>query len=118
MSFRRSLRFAFRGIRYVYRHERNFRIHTGFTVAALALATALGISSTQWLFVITAIVSVLALEIVNTMFERVVDMFQPRVHEYAGAVKDLMAAVVLLASGSALIVGIIIFLPLLISRLR
>ncbi|MBI5404637.1 MAG: diacylglycerol kinase family protein [Candidatus Kerfeldbacteria bacterium] len=116
-NFRKSLGYAARGLRYVYTHERNFQIHTFFAVVALALGWLLGISETQWLFILTAIASVLALEIVNTIFEKFVDMFQPRVHHYAEVIKDLMAGAVLIASGSALAVGIIIYLPLIITRL-
>lgn len=117
MSFRHSLRFALNGLRFIYRDERNFRIHAAFAVSAVALSILLRISTVQWLFVLTAIASVLALEIVNTVFEKVVDLFQPRVHHYAGVIKDLMAAAVLIASFSALLVGSIIFIPLIISRL-
>ncbi len=117
MRFTTTFCHALDGLRYSFRHERNFRIHTVVAAIALLLAWMLRISSTQWLFIITAIASVLALEIVNTVFERVVDMFQPRVHHYAGIIKDLMAAAVLVAALSALFVGTLIFVPLLITRL-
>ncbi len=117
MRYTTTFRHALEGLRYSFLHERNFRIHTVFAAVALVLAWALHISATQWLFIITAIASVIALEIVNTVFERVVDMFQPRVHHYAGIVKDLMAAAVLVAALSAILVGALIFIPLLITRL-
>lgn len=117
MSLRRSLRYAAGGLQYVYLHERNFRIHVVIALIALIMAITLGASAIQWLFIITAIASVLALEIVNTVFEKVVDMFHPRVHHYAGIIKDLMAAAVVVASLSALIVGAAIFIPLILSRL-
>ena len=57
------------------------------------------------------IFAVLVMELINTIFERVVDMLKPRVHPYAQLVKDVMAAAVLLSSIGAVIVGIIIFWP-------
>ncbi len=117
MGFFRSLGHAFRGVRYTYEHERNFRIHSAISLVVIVLGVSLGMTKVQWLFVITAIATVLALEIVNTVFERVVDMFQPRVHEYAAIIKDLMAATVLVASISAAIIGSLIFVPLIISRI-
>jgi len=117
MRYTTTFRHAVDGLRHCFRHERNFRIHTVFAALALILAWVLRISSTQWLFIITAIASVFALELVNTVFERVVDMFQPRVHHYAGIIKDLMAAAVLVAALSAIVVGSLIFIPLLITRL-
>jgi len=116
-NFGQSLRYAARGIKYIYQHERNFQIHTVFALTALILGIWLGISETEWLFVVTAIASVLALELINTIFERFVDMFQPRVHHYAEVIKDLMAGAVLIASLSALAVGTIIFLPYIITRM-
>jgi len=118
MRFTTTIRHATHGLSYGFRHERNFRIHTVFAAIALFLSWTLDISSTQWLFIITAIASVFALEIVNTVFERVADMFQPRVHHYAGIIKDLMAAAVLVAAFSAFLVGALIFIPLLITRIR
>lgn len=116
MTFRRSLTFALKGLHYVYVHERNFRIQFGLAVIAVSVAFLLEASVTQWLFVITAIASVLALEVVNTVFEKVIDLIHPRVHHYAGTIKDLVAAAVLVASLSALTVGALVFIPLIRSR--
>ncbi|MBI4089931.1 MAG: diacylglycerol kinase family protein [Candidatus Kerfeldbacteria bacterium] len=116
MPFRRSLTFALKGLRYVYLHERNFRIHVWLAVAAVGLAALLRASATQWLFVTTAIASVLALEVINTVFEKMIDLIHPRVHHYAGTIKDLVAAAVLVASLSALIVGALVYVPLIRSR--
>ena len=62
-----------------------------------------------------AIMFVLILELVNIIFERLVDMLQPRIHHYAEIIKDLMATAVLVASAGALIVGILVFYPYLFS---
>jgi diacylglycerol kinase len=58
-----------------------------------------------------AIFAVLVIELINTIFERVVDILKPSVHPYAQLVKDIMAAAVLLSSIGSIIVGIIIFWP-------
>ena len=57
------------------------------------------------------IVSVLVLEIINTVFERVTDVLKPRVHPYAGAMKDLMAGAVFITSVGAAAVGVFILGP-------
>jgi len=54
---------------------------------------------------------VLIMELINTVFERVVDILKPRIHPYARVIKDLMAATVLITSIVAVIVGVIIFYP-------
>ena len=58
-----------------------------------------------------AIFLVLAMEVVNTAIEKLVDFVSPAYHEMAGMVKDLSAAAVLLTAVGAVIAGTIIFLP-------
>ena len=54
---------------------------------------------------------VLMLELLNSSLERLVDLAKPRLHVYAGEIKDLMAASVLVAALFALLVGILILGP-------
>ena len=59
---------------------------------------------------------VLILELVNTIFEKIVDILKPRIHHYVEVIKDIMATAVLMASVGAAIVGIIIFYPYIFGR--
>jgi diacylglycerol kinase len=54
---------------------------------------------------------VLVLELLNSSLERLVDLAKPRLHEYAGDIKDLMAGSVLLAAMFALVLGLLILGP-------
>ena len=54
---------------------------------------------------------VLIMEIINSAFEKIADMFKPRIHVYAEIVKNIMAGAVLISSLTALVIGIIIFYP-------
>jgi len=51
------------------------------------------------------------LELLNSAVERLVDLFKPRIHEYAEEVKDIMAGAVLMGSIGAAVVGVIVFWP-------
>lgn len=53
----------------------------------------------------------LVLELVNTIVERFADLLEPRIHPYVHVIKDLMAATVVVAAASAVIIGFMIFLP-------
>ena len=55
--------------------------------------------------------SVLVLELLNSMIERLVDLVKPRMHGYVHDIKDLMAATVLLASLFAFAVVSLIVWP-------
>lgn len=109
--FRRSLRHAIDGIIYAVSHEKNFRCE--MVVALFVVTLILGFKVKNWeaIILILMIMWVLILELINTVLERVVDILKPRIHPYARLIKDLMAAVVLISSIVAVIVGVIIFYP-------
>lgn len=109
--FLHSIFYALRGIWYAFRVERNFQIHVLAAAIVVFLMIVFELRTWEYVFLTSAIVSVLVLEIVNTVFERIIDILQPRVHPYAQIMKDLMAAAVLLASLGAVIVGIFILGP-------
>ena len=53
----------------------------------------------------------LALELVNTALEAVVDLASPGLHPLAKVAKDAAAGAVLIASAGALVVGLVLLLP-------
>lgn len=110
-NFFQSFRFASRGFLTVLREERSFRFQLFAAGVVLLLTGALPLDTWEIVAVILTMVIVLVLEILNTVLERFVDALKPRIHPYAEAVKDMMAAAVLIASLGAVIVGIIIFVP-------
>ncbi len=110
-QFFRSFRHALRGLRYAFQHEHNFQIEVIFAFLILILALAFNISPMEQSFLVVIICIVLALELLNTAVERLVDMTKPRVHPYAKVVKDIMAGAVLVSSFFALLIGFIIFFP-------
>lgn len=54
---------------------------------------------------------VLSLELLNTSLEAVVDLASPEVHPLAKVAKDAAAAAVLVGSGGALVVGVVVLGP-------
>jgi len=54
-------------------------------------------------------------EALNTAIELVVDLASPDVHPLAGRVKDVAAGAVLIAACGALVVGILVFAPHVVS---
>jgi len=111
-----SLRFAFSGLRTLFRETPNARIQLVMALLAVALGFLLHISTTEWLAVCIVIGMVPALEAMNTAIERLSDYAsQHQKHPIIKKVKDVAAAGVLIASIAALAVGILIFLPKLIA---
>ena len=102
---------AISGIRSGLRTERNLMIH----FSAVALVTLFGflcrISAGEWLCCIVLFGLVIALELVNTAIETVVDLAQPEIDPLAKLAKDTAAGAVLVAAIAASIAGAVIFLP-------
>ncbi len=109
-----SISYAWKGIQYVFRHERNFRIQV---VAALFVTLALVFLPVRRFEVVVSlflICFVLILELLNTALEMFLDLFKPRLSYQAEVIKDIMAAIVFVASLTAAGVGLIIFFPYLV----
>ncbi|MCJ7805445.1 diacylglycerol kinase family protein [Patescibacteria group bacterium] len=107
----KSFRFAFSGVRTALREEPNFKIHILIAILAAILGFFLKLAPIEWLVLTLTVAMVLILELMNTSLEVLVDIVSPEIHEKAKIAKDVAAASVLLASISAVIVGLIIFLP-------
>jgi len=107
----RSFRFALNGVRIAWTEEYSFKVHVVVALAALTLAWFFDISTTQWMFVVSMIGLVLAAEAFNTALEELCDKFKADPDPHIAKIKDLSAAAVLIASCTALIVGIVIFVP-------
>ncbi|MCW1735103.1 diacylglycerol kinase family protein [Anaerorudis cellulosivorans] len=113
-----SFRFAFRGLRTLFRETPNARIELVMALLAVALGFLLHISATEWLAICIVIGMVPACEALNTAIERLSDyVSQHQKHPIIRKVKDVAAAGVLIAAIAALAVGILIFLPKLVALL-
>jgi diacylglycerol kinase len=105
----KSFGFAFKGLFLVLKKENNMKVHLLAATAVIATAFYLRISIKDWCLLLFAIALVLVTEIINTSIEKLVDMVSPERDKKAGAVKDMAAAAVLVASFFAFLIGVIIF---------
>jgi len=113
----RSFGYAFQGLFYLLRTQRNARIEAVLGFLACVLGAWLHISRIEWAVVIFTIALVLILEGLNTSIEAAVDLASPEKHPLAKAAKDLAAAMVLIAAMASVAVGLLIFGPALWRRL-
>jgi len=114
LSFRKlylSFKYAFRGLKYIIKSQQSFRIHLVITCLVVALMIYLRVTLWESVALIVAIVMVLVLELINSTFEKMMDILKPRIHPYAEVIKDTMAATVLIASIAAAAIGLIVFVP-------
>ncbi len=110
-KFFNGFNFAFKGLKYTFKTQLNFRVHCFVALIITGLCFYLDLSTAEWLWIIAAIVLVLMAELANTAMETLVDLVSPEYNFKAGIVKDIAAGMVLIAAFMALIVGILILLP-------
>jgi diacylglycerol kinase len=108
-KFISSFGHAVRGFWYMLARERNFRIEVVIGIIVLLLAFLLKMEKWEIVAIVFAIFSVLILEAINTLVERLVNIFKPRIHPYAKMLKDVTASIVLIGSFGAVLIGIVIF---------
>jgi len=110
----KSFGYALTGIKYVIRYERNARIHLLVAILALLLGLELRVTDAQLAAVFFAILIVFLAEIINTAFEKTLDLVSPGHHPQVKIVKDMAAGAVLVAAGGAVIIGLMIYTPYLV----
>ncbi len=110
--FLMSVEFALQGVKTVFDEERNMKKHVVFGLFALLMGIVFQLSISEWLWLLLAVFLVWIVEIINTVFENVVDMFTDfHFHPIGKKIKDMAAGAVLVTACFALIVGLILFVP-------
>lgn len=110
-KFFKSLKFALKGISSIYKTEQNFRFQVWFSFVVIFFMILFRLTFKEVIILVMMTSFVLVMEIINSAFEKIADMFKPRIHVYAEIIKNIMAGAVLISSITALIIGIIIFYP-------
>jgi len=103
--------FAWNGLIEAFKRERNFRIHLVVAVIVILISFYIQLTRIEWIFILFAIFIVLIAELINSLFERVIDYLNPAYHPHAKIIKDMAAGVVLLTACLSIIIGLLIFIP-------
>jgi len=103
------MKFAINGIAYLFLYHRNMRIIFMAGVFAFILGLYFKLSGIELVALCVTITLVFMAEIFNTAIELTMDMVKVKYHTLIKLIKDIAAAVVLLASLNALAVGYILF---------
>lgn len=106
-----SFRWAGKGILHAFKTQLNVWIHFAAMVIVIAAGFYFEISLMEWGLITFAVGIVLVSELMNTAVEYLVDLIEPEINEKAGLIKDIAAGAVLLAAGTALVIGLIVFIP-------
>jgi diacylglycerol kinase (ATP) len=107
----KSVSFAFNGAIKLITTEDSIKVQ--FTIAILMTIAGFyfSISAIEWLFQILAIGLVMSVEGLNTAVEKIADFIHPEYHERIGFIKDISAGAVFFAAITAVVIGLIIYVP-------
>ena len=111
--FFRSLRYALRGLRDIATHEQSFRIQLFCGSVIVVALFFFHLPMWENVLLILLIASILILEVINSIFERITDALKPRLSPVVKEIKDMMAGAVLIASVTSAIIAFLLFFPLL-----
>lgn len=117
-SFRarlKSFHYAFSGLKTAWQEEHNFRVHCTAAIIAITLSFVLHIRTHEWIAILFSIGFVFVCELLNTALENIADFICPENNPNIKKIKDIAAAAVMISSITALLIGLLIFIPKLIS---
>jgi len=109
--------YAFHGLWYAVRTQRNVRVHAGATVLAIIVGLLLHLSPVEFALIFVAITGVFVSEMLNTVAELCIDLSTPEYHPLAKTAKDVAAGAVLLNAILSVIIGLLVFGPHLLALL-
>ncbi|MEO7988869.1 MAG: diacylglycerol kinase family protein [Chryseolinea sp.] len=111
----KSFGHAFNGLKILLKEEHNARIHLVAAIMVVIAGVVLKVSTIEWIAVVFAAGFVITTEIINSSIENIADFISPEKHEKIKKIKDLAAAGVLVSAVTAVIIGVIVFLPRIIT---
>jgi diacylglycerol kinase (ATP) len=104
-----SFNYAFEGIIYVVRTQRNMRVHFAGALLVLPLGVILGVTRFELLALLLSVSFVLIAEMLNTALEKAIDVATNSFDPLARTAKDVAAGAVLIAAVNATFVGYLVF---------
>ncbi len=107
----KSFKFASQGIKDALSSEPNLRIHITFSILTILMAIYFEFKYIEFAILIATISSVITLELVNTVVEKLVDLNSTEISEKARVIKDISAGFVFISSIAAIIIGLFLFIP-------
>ena len=110
-----SFKYAVEGFISSFKTERNMKFHIFIMVLVILAGIILKITKAEWIVCIFCIAMVISAELFNTSIETVVDLVMPYKNEKAKIAKDVAAAAVLVLAIASAIIGLMIFIPKIIS---
>lgn len=111
----KSLKFALVGAYKLITTEHSIMVQFSLGILVTIAGFYFEISKTEWLFQTLAVGLVLSIEGLNTAVEKIADFIHPEFHTRIGFIKDIAAGAVFFAAMTALLIGAIIYAPIILA---
>ncbi len=98
--------FALAGLKAAWQREASFRTHCVMGLLAVAALVVLRPAPVWWAVILLVVALILALELVNSALEGIIDHLHPERHPEIKVIKDMVAGAVLVLSATALLVAL------------
>ena len=112
-----SFKHALAGIWVAFREHPNFRVHTVIAVFVVIVSLLFQITRMEFIIIIFTINLVFITEMINTSVEEITNLITIKWAQQAKLAKDVAAGMTLITAISAVIVGLIIFIPYILNLL-
>ena len=117
-NFSNTFKNARKGMRLTIKSERNIRVHFFAAVLVLISAYCLGFSITKFCILFLTIAAVISAEMFNSAIEFSLDaIFHNKYCRMVGMAKDIAAGAVMVVTITAVLIGVLLFAPPIISLL-
>lgn len=110
-----SFKYAFTGIYSSVKKERNIKIHTSIMLLVIIMGVLLKINYHEWLTCLVLFALVLSSELINTAIEITLNLITTEINPQVKLAKDISAGAVLINAIFSAIIGLIIFIPKIIT---
>lgn len=106
-----SAKYSIEGLVYAYKNEKSLWIHAVVSICGILAGFIFRISLGQWSIMLIALGVILAVELLNTAIEAVVDMVTLEFNPLAKIAKYCGSAATFVTSFIGVIIGCVIFIP-------
>ncbi|QNJ99050.1 diacylglycerol kinase [Constantimarinum furrinae] len=103
--------YAIKGAWMLIRNEASIQVQVFIGIIMTIAGFYFDISTTEWIMQCFAIGLILSVEGLNTAAEEIANFVHPDFHNKIGYIKDVAAGAVFFAAVTAVIIGLIIYLP-------
>ncbi len=107
----RAARWSLQGLRAAWLHESSFRLEVCLFAVLGPLGWWLGATPVEQVLLIGSCLLVMAMELMNSSMEAVIERFGPERHELAGRAKDMGSAAVFVLMVNVVLVWALLLLP-------